>query len=237
VVCYIWSNEPGYRIAAISLCLYPLILLCLSLPAAAFAQAHPLPRIFIALSYDAENLISQPQEEGLIAGLEDAGFVDGKTVRVKRFYMDTQRTYTRPDQITSRGSQALEALQQFHPDLVITVDDNAARTVMLSLIDTQIPVVFTGINTLPEHYNVNHRFMENRLSPGQNVTGVYEKLYIDKSMQLMEEIIPDLRKVVFIVDGSPTGNAIKTQMETELFLYGSPPLYTIRQVSTFAEYK
>jgi ABC-type uncharacterized transport system substrate-binding protein len=200
-------------------------------------HAVDLPRVFIVHSYDPENFVTQPQDSGLVQGLAEYGFIDGETVRIKRFFMDTKRTYTRPEQIKSRGKEALARIREFRPDLVITVDDNAARTVMLPLVDSDIPVVFTGINSLPESYNLQRRFMESRANPGHNVTGVYEKLYIGKSVQLMKEIVPDLKKIVFIVDDSPTGNAIKKQMEHELGNDDNTFFYSIRQINSFADYK
>ncbi|RUM36364.1 MAG: hypothetical protein DSY50_02615 [Desulfobulbus sp.] len=214
-----------------------LIVLLFFLPESVFAQTRSLPRVLIIHSYDPKSFISQPQDEGIAQGLAESGFVDGKSVEIKRFFMDTKRTYTRPDQIEARGKQALAMIEDFKPDLVFTVDDNATRTVMLPLVDSDIPVVFSGINAMPEMYNHSRRFMENRTHPGHNVTGVYEKLYIDKSMQLMAEVIRDLKKVVFIVDDSPTGHAIKKQMESELFVYGSDVLYSIYEVGSFTEYK
>jgi ABC-type uncharacterized transport system substrate-binding protein len=213
------------------------VVLCCVLMNPVSPLAKELFRIFIVHSYAPESMISQPQDKGIVQGLAKAGFTDGKNIVINRFYMDTKRTYTQPEQIKARGKEALERVRDFHPDLVITVDDNATKTVMPPLVDSSIPVVFSGINMMPEMYNHSRRFMENRENPGHNVTGVYENLYIDKSIQLMEEIIPDLRKVVFIVDDSPTGMAIKQQMDAELFIYGSNVLYSIRQISTFAEYK
>ena len=212
-------------------------LLCLLLVWHNIVQAADLARVFIVHSYDPENFVSQSQESGLVQGLLENGFVDRETVVIKRFFMDSKRTYTRPEQIEARGKEALAEIRAFKPDLVITVDDNAAQTVMLPLVDSDIPVVFTGINNLPEVYNQRRRFMQNRLRPGHNVTGVYEKLYIGKSVQLMGEVVENLEKVVFIVDDSPTGNAIKKQMEKELSGNGSNILYSIRQVGSFADYK
>jgi ABC-type uncharacterized transport system substrate-binding protein len=212
-------------------------LLCLLLSCSSIVHAADLPRIFIVHSYDPENFVSLPQDNGLIEGLTENGFVDNETVVIKRFFMDTKRTYTRPEQIEARGKEALAEIKAFKPDLVITVDDNAARTVMLPLVDSGIPIVFTGINSLPEAYNQHRRFMQTRIHPAHNVTGVYEKLYVWKSVQLMREVLNNLKKIVLIVDDSPTGNAIRKQMENELAANGSDILYSIRQVGTFADYK
>ena len=201
------------------------------------AQTAQLPRVFIVHSYEPDNLTSKPQDNGLVKEFADYGFVDGQTVTIERFYMDTKQTYAKPDQVEARSREALARIKAFKPDVVITVDDNAARTVMLSLVDSDIPVVFTGMNIRPEVYNRGTEFMASRQHPGHNVTGVYEKLYIEKSVQAMKEIVPDLKKIVFIVDSSLTGNAIREQIESELLAGRSGILYTIRQVSSFDEYK
>ncbi|MEA2114609.1 MAG: ABC transporter substrate binding protein, partial [Thermodesulfobacteriota bacterium] len=201
------------------------------------AQTAELPRVFIVHSYEPDNFTSKPQDNGLVKGFAEHGFVDGATVTIERFFMDTKRTYTTPEQVQARGREALARIRDLKPDLVITVDDNAARTVMLSLVDSDVPVVFTGINVKPEVYNRGTKFMASRQHPGHNVTGVYEKLYIEKSVQAMKDIIPDLKKIIFIVDSSLTGNAIRQQIESELLAGNSGILYTIRQVSSFDEYK
>ena len=74
------------------------------------------------------------------------------------------------------------------------------------------------MNGQPESYNATKRFMDNRKKPGGNITGVYEKIYIVRSMMVMQSAIPGLKgkKVVGITDYSPTGNALTVQFEIEL---------------------
>ncbi|MBW1750136.1 MAG: hypothetical protein JRJ37_05465 [Deltaproteobacteria bacterium] len=225
------QNDQSLCVCVQTLFLFILFLCCSN------AQTAELPRVFIVHSYEPDNLTSKPQDNGLVKGFAGHGFVDGETVTIERFFMDTKRTFTKPEQVEARGREALARIKAFKPDLVITVDDNAARTVMLSLVDRDIPVVFTGINVRPEVYNRGTEFMASRRHPGHNVTGVYEKLYIEKSVQAMKEIVPDLKKIVFIVDSSLTGNAIRQQIESEFLAGNSGILYTIRQVSSFDEYK
>ncbi len=206
------------------------------LPATA-CRAARLPMILVIHSYDPQNLASEPQDEGLVKGLARHGFVDGKTVDIQRFYMDTKRRYTSPDQISARGREALQLVAALKPDVVVTMDDNAIRTVMMPLVDTGIPVVFSGMNNRPEFYNRAREFMNSREQPGHNITGVHERLYIDKSLQLMKEIVPGLKRVVFIVDDSPTGYAIKRQIQEELFSNETDILYSVWQAGSFAQYK
>lgn len=225
-------------ICFIRMCLFrAAFLLCFTFPYCTFLQAAELPRVFIVHSYDQENLASDPQDKGIVKGLAEHGFVDGSTVTIERFFMDTKRNYSEPDQVESRGREALERVRAFKPDLVFTVDDNAARTVMLPLVDSDIPVVFTGINNRPEVYNRGRKFMHTRQHPGHNITGVFERLHFDKYLKVMVEVVPNLKKIVFIVDDSLTGNAIKKQIEEEIFIQDVDVLYSIRKVGSFKEYK
>ncbi|HEB50920.1 MAG TPA: hypothetical protein ENI89_09950 [Desulfobulbus sp.] len=211
---------------------------CLAvLPPAGPGRAGRLPLVLVVHSYDPGNLASEPEDKGLVQGLARHGFIDGKSVDIRRFYMDTKRKYTSPEQIRARGREALKLVASLRPDVVVTMDDNAIRTVMMPLVDTDIPVVFSGMNNQPELYNRSREFMDSREQPGHNVTGVHERLYIDKSLQLMKEIVPGLKRVVFIVDDSPTGYAIKRQIQEELFNNETDILYSIWQAESFAQYK
>ena len=179
-------------------------------------KTQKLPLVFIVMSYEHGNVCGQPQEDGVISALADAGFVNGKTIIIKHFYMDTKRTYNTPEAITQRGKLALQAVKKASPDIVVTIDDNAARTVMLPLIGAKIPVVFSGINKQPEDYNQQKHFMDSRENPGNNVTGVYEKRHIATAFKIMKVIIPSLQKVICLTDCSPTGKAARRQMQIEL---------------------
>lgn len=194
-------------------------------------------RVFIVHSYDAENVCGKPQETGLMEGLAEQGLIEGKNLDVKRYYMRTKRIHTTPEQIRLQARSALESIDQWQPDVVVTLDDNATREVMLPLVDSGLPVVFSGINNPPEFYNNQKTFMETRKKPGHNVTGVYEKLHVAKSLQVMKEIIPDLRRIVVLVDGSPTGCAIHGQVERELSGLGGDVSYSFWFARDFAEYK
>jgi ABC-type uncharacterized transport system substrate-binding protein len=136
--------------------------------------------------------------------------------------MDTYRTNNTPELIKTQGELALQAIRRFQPDLLVTIDDNAFRTLVPSLVDQALPVVFSGMNGQPEDYNRSFRFMENREQPGHNVTGVYEKLHIREALRIMKYILPDLKKVRVLTDLSPTSKAITRQVELELA--SGPPL-------------
>ena len=121
------------------------------------------------------------------------------------------------------------------------LDDNAIREVMLPLVGrADIAVVFSGMNGQPEDYDRKVRFMESRSRPGHNVTGVYEKLHLRKSLRVMAAALGDVRpedRVVGITDYSPTGRAITRQFELELQEGMGNFSWELRRVHDFAEYK
>ncbi|TYO99847.1 ABC-type uncharacterized transport system substrate-binding protein [Geothermobacter ehrlichii] len=215
-----------------------LLLLVLAAPVRA---DHEQKRLFLVASYDPDNVCGMPQEEGALEELRNQGWIEGKTLLVERFYMDTKRRYVSPEAMRQRGQQALKRLRAFAPDVVLTLDDNAFREVGLALAGQKIPVVFSGLNGQPEDYNRRHHFMNSREHPGGNITGVYEKLYVKKAIELLATAFPDRRgqRVVGIVDDSPTGKGINRQFEIEMAGHNSVAglYWESRQVSSFEEYR
>ena len=61
--------------------------------------------------------------------------------------MDTYRTNTTPEAMRQQGEMGLRHIEAFQPQVVIVLDDPAARYVMLPLIrHPNIAIVFSGMN-------------------------------------------------------------------------------------------
>ncbi|PNU20308.1 hypothetical protein C2E25_07740 [Geothermobacter hydrogeniphilus] len=214
--------------------------LCVSVNVSATGANNPA-RLFLVASYDCDNVCGAPQETGALNELRDSGWIEGENLILGRFYMQTKSRYTSPDEIHQRGLAALEKIRQFNPDIVLTFDDNAFREVGLALAGGPVPVVFSGLNGQPEDYNRMRRFMTSRQHPEGNITGVYEKLYLKHSLEVLAAAFPGLRggKVVGITDDSPTGKALSKQFRIELGqarqIAGLQ--WEERQVKTFGEYQ
>ena len=143
-------------------------------------------RVMVVHSYGSNHICGAPQAIGVVAGLAKQGWEEGNNLYLESFYMDTKKTYTTPAAIKQRGKLALDAIDTFGPDVVIVLDDNAIREVMLPLVgNPKISLVFSGMNGQPENYNNKKAFMDSRSAPGSNVTGVYEKLHVYKSLMVM----------------------------------------------------
>ncbi len=200
-----------------------------------------LARIMVVHSYDETDICGDPQALGVIDGLGAQGWHEGENLVRRSFYMDTKKSFTTPEAIKERGRLALDAITAFAPDVVLVLDDNAIREVMLPLAGREnVSVVFSGMNGQPDDYNKKQQFMASAAKPGGNVTGVYEKLYVYKSLVVMKSALSQVfqgEKVVGITDYSPTGNAISRQFELELQGKDLPFGWEQRRVQNFEEYK
>jgi len=141
----------------INQCFIATIVLLLPLPLCTplCAESSPLTtkRLFLVASYDNDNVCGSPQEQGALEALRADGWIEGDNLQLRRFYMKTKKHYITPLEIRQRGQLALKQITSFHPDIVLTLDDNAFREVGLSLTEGQTQVVFSGMNGQPEDYN------------------------------------------------------------------------------------
>ena len=183
----------------------------------ALAQ-HAPKRVYIVQSYEAGHVCGEPQAEGELQSLAAAGWIVGRNLEVKTYYMDAYITNTSPESMRREGQNALREIEEFKPDLVFANDDAAIAQVMMPLVGGSIPIVFSGMNGQPEMYNERKHYMDSWAHPGSNVTGVYEKLYAVQAIKVMEQAVPGLRgsKVAMITDYTPTGNGLTKQFEIEL---------------------
>lgn len=204
------------------------------------AAATDKARVLVVHSYGSTHVCGGPQGEGVAQALAERGWREGENLELRSVYMDTKKVFTTPEAIAERGRLALQAVEEFKPQVVVVLDDNAAREVMLPLVGRKdIAVVFSGMNGQPADYSAKANFLESLDAPGHNITGVYEKLHLLKSLRVMAAAIGDLMpgdKVVGITDFSPTGNAITRQFEIELA--GSTPKlgWELRRVKDFEAY-
>lgn len=214
--------------------LFTILLGALLLPGVAPAANNPI--VLIVHSYEKNHICGQPQADGVIESLMEAGLYPDK-VNIKEFYMDTKKTHTSPEAIAEQGRQALKVISRLKPKVVVTLDDNAFREVGLKLVDRpDMGIIFCGLNGLPEDYDKQKEFMDTRKHPARNVTGVYEKLHLKRALTVVHNAVSNIKKVVGITDSSPTGNAVTKQFRIEAE-EGLPVQWEVRRVKTFEEYK
>jgi putative tryptophan/tyrosine transport system substrate-binding protein len=116
-------------------------------------------------------------------------FAEGKLDRLPDLAADLVRL--RPDVIVARGTPALRAAQQA---------------------TTTIPIVTTGAAML-----VEQGFVASLTHPGGNLTGVENnrpELY-SKRLELLKEAVPQIGRVAFLREPSPTASLTLSSLETE----------------------
>jgi ABC-type uncharacterized transport system substrate-binding protein len=201
--------------------------------------AEDVKRVYIVASYEKHHVCGWPQEQGVIKGLVQEGWIDGINLSVKSYHMDTKRTNTTPEAMKRVAAEALREIDSFKPDVIVTLDDNAFREIALPMAGRpDVAAVFSGMNGQPEMYNARKHFMDGREKPGKNITGIYEKLYVVRSMRVMENAVAGLTgaKIVGITDYSPTGNAITKQFELELAKQQGTVEWELIRVKNWQEY-
>jgi ABC-type uncharacterized transport system substrate-binding protein len=172
-------------------------------------------KVLIIHSYEKAHICGQPQHDGAIKALNAAKWAVGKNLKLSVYHMDTKRKNNTPKLIKSQAKKVLSIVKKIKPDVILTLDDNAFRTVALPLAGSNISIVFCGMNGQPETYNIIKPFMKTRIRPGSNITGVYEKLHIREAIQVLSNLL-NLEKVLILDDLSPTGKAISIQVKLEL---------------------
>ena len=215
-----------------------LVVLSFALPVSAQTSKH---RIFVVSSYHREYLWSQDTQEGLCAGLIEHGFIDGKEQAaeftntdhlensssiLKKAWMDTKRKSSKQEMAASTH-RLMEEISVFSPDLVLLGDDNAAHFIGNQLIDTEIPVVFWGINGLPLRYGL----LDSLERPGHNVTGICQPGYLEECLAFLHRIVPGARTFAILSDDSETGRSKAKSLQT-LHASGKLPLQLVESVVT-----
>lgn len=194
-------------------------------------------RIFMLHSYEANHVCGQPQHDGVVEALKREGFRENENLVFHVYFMDTKRENNTPELVEEQARLALDKIRSFRPHVLVTLDDNAFRTVALNLVDSLISIVFSGMNGQPEDYNRMKRFMDSRFCPGHNITGVYEKLHIVDAIKVHSKLFPGLKKIRVFVDPSPTGKAIYKQIELEMGSGTVPCSWEIKLTRSWEEYQ
>ena len=191
------------------------LILCLWLCLATVASgASEKKRIFVVSSYHKGYLWSQSTQKGLSESMLRYGYLDNQQqivefaendsvestkAIIKKEWMDTKRknSLRQIGEVTLRIMQAIRA---FRPDIVLLGDDNAANYIGNQLLDTDIPVVFWGINGLPLKYGL----VDSMDSPGHNITGVWQAGYHKESIELLHTLVPEAKTFAILACDSVT---------------------------------
>lgn len=123
--------------------------------------------------------------DGILAGFKKTL---NKRCEIKIIYLDTKRN-PKEEWARWRSKEAIKIIDQYKPDIIIAVDDNASRyLVMPYLKNADIPVVFCGINWSMKEYGY----------PYKNTTGMVEVAPIKPLVKQLIQLLPDVKNGIFI---------------------------------------
>lgn len=174
-------------------------------------------RIAIVSSYHREYLWSQETSRGVNAALLEFGYLDSPqqaetflrddTVEssravIRKLWMDSKHK-SHPSELSHTMGRIIRELDEFQPQILLLGDDNAANYIGNYFIDTELPVVFWGINGNPLKYDL----LDSLERPGHNVTGIYQAGYIKESVDLLKQLLPGVNSLAVLSDNSPTGRS------------------------------
>jgi ABC-type uncharacterized transport system substrate-binding protein len=158
-------------------------------------------RILVVMSYEEENPWCIQIKEGIdsvVAGNSD----------IKYFYMDTKKNF---EGGVRKAKEAYQIYNRFRPDGVIAAGDNAQSMFVLPYLKDKVktPVMFCAVNEKPEKYGY----------PASNVSGILERDFISESIAFAKQLAPSINTVGFLAKDSPSGRAIRNQVEIESDTY------------------
>ncbi|HSS65762.1 MAG TPA: ABC transporter substrate binding protein, partial [Gammaproteobacteria bacterium] len=186
-------------------------------PAAAPHSNGVKVRVVVVSSYHREYLWSQDTNAGVTAALLDFGYleneeqgksfwqddyVESSKAVVRKLWMDTKRR-NRLSEIADSVARIIGEIEEFGPDIILLGDDNAANYVGSHYLDTELPVVFWGINGTPMKYGL----LESMERPGHNITGIYQAGYLREGLVALKTLLPEVKSFAVLSDDSPTGRA------------------------------
>jgi len=157
------------------------------------AIAQDFRSIFIIESYH----LGYDWDKSYINGLKEAL---GSHYQLSRFEMDTKRLPKH--RFKQQAEKAWQTYQSLQPDLVVLADDNALNYMAPYFVDTNIPVVYLGINNNPREYGLHNQ---------QNFTGILERPLLKRSTQFIKDIVPGSKKLLILFDSGTTSTVIKEE--------------------------
>jgi len=154
-------------------------------------------RVLLVHSYHPE----YPWVGAITRGVENA--LQGSDINLEIFYMDTKRK-TDEQWRERAGELAVRKVDQFNPDVVIAVDDNAQQYFATKYVGSSLPIIFCGVNADPSKYGY----------PASNVTGIIERPHFNGTVEYINELLP-VHRIAILSSDDPTSLAAHSFMKQE----------------------
>jgi ABC-type uncharacterized transport system substrate-binding protein len=167
------------------------------------AQESKKFKVLVVMSYDD----AFPWETEIREGIDS---ILKNQCEATYFYLDSRNNLKA---VKEKAKQAYDLYQKLQPDGVIAADDDAQTFFVVPYLKdkVKIPVIFCGVNEAPEKYGY----------PASNVTGVLEVVHFSESISLLQQLVPSVKTVGYMVRDDPTGHAFLNQAKKESDTYSA----------------
>jgi len=170
-------------------------------------------------------MVDTPQllevRDGILQGLRDHGYTDGSDIAIE--FKSAQASFGTAQQIVRQfiGEQ---------PSVIVTITTPTSEAAVAATKD--IPIVFTAV-TDP----LKARLVPMLKRPGGNVSGISDLVPMDRQLDLIKEIVPNLTKLGLIYDPSlpssvSTAEAVKAAAPKMGFTTVDSPAMGLNNVPT-----
>ncbi|NMW84520.1 ABC transporter substrate-binding protein [Peptoniphilus sp. AGMB00490] len=119
--------------------------------------------------------------EGLIEGLKEEGFVEGKNLKID--YQNAQADM-------GISAQIANSFVSNKVDMIIAIATPAAMSAYNATLNTDIPVVYTALSD-----PVAAQVADENKNPVGNITGTSDILPVEEQLKMIREILPDAKNI------------------------------------------
>jgi putative ABC transport system substrate-binding protein len=172
----------------------------------------------VAITQFADTLGLNESYAGIIAGLKERGYVEGKNLKIT--FMNAQGDFEATKKIA-------EDFVKQKPDLIIPISTPSTQAVVNADHTAQIPVVFSTV-TDP----VVTKIVPSLTQSGGYVTGVYDLPSVDQQVALLRETMPNLQTLGVVYNPNEENSA----RILELFEVTAKPIKIIVAEATSASH-
>lgn len=178
-------------------------------------------KILHIMSYHSPWKWTDDQFNGFKYALQD------QEVEYKVFQMDAKRN-NQKESLEKAGEQARYLIKTWDPDLVYVNDDIGQEYVVKHYVNSEIPFVFSGVNSNPIKYG----FLGSK-----NITGIMEQEHFIETIKLLQKITPGVKDIAVIFDTDSTWEGVGGRMLTKLPQISDIRVTSWNKISTFEEFK
>ena len=152
---------------------------------------------------------------------------DGIIIEVKEFDLDELRDVS-VEHKKIANEEAIKMIDAYKPDLIYATDDGA-QAAILKYINTNIPIVFSGVNEDPQKYGYNKT---------KNVTGVLEREHFIETIDFLESLYPNkIKKIGVISHDASQWKVVMERIQKQTSKFPEIEFIGWDRVHTFEEFK